>query len=120
MHNLTARKYSAGGGWLCDDCGSSEVSLRAGLDTLAACLAGVADNQIRGQQGLRAVRPRCPPRLLDVDAAAASGRYTREQLLDLAANADLGFDRLLFADALSALPQITDAAFAEYRAPTPP
>jgi ribosomal 50S subunit-associated protein YjgA (DUF615 family) len=33
----------------------------------------------------------------------------------LAANADLGFDRLLFADALGALTQITDAAFAEYR-----
>jgi hypothetical protein len=29
--------------------------------------------------------------------------------------ADHGFDRLLFADALGALTQITDAAFAEYR-----
>jgi hypothetical protein len=45
-----------------------------------------------------------------------SGRYTREQLLELAAEADHGFDRLLFADALGALTQITDAAFAEYRA----
>jgi hypothetical protein len=34
----------------------------------------------------------------------------------LAAEADHGFDRLLFADALGALTQITDAAFAEYRA----
>ena len=33
-----------------------------------------------------------------------------------AANADHGFDRLLFADALGALTQITDTAFAEYRA----
>lgn len=55
-----------------------------------------------------------PRDFLDVDAAISSGRYTRERLLDLAANADLGFDRLLFADALGALPQITDAAFAEY------
>lgn len=54
-----------------------------------------------------------------MDAAVTSGRYTREQLLDLAANADLGFGRLLFADALGALPQITDAAFAEYRADPP-
>jgi len=36
-------------------------------------------------------------------------------LLELAAEADHGFDRLLFADALGALTQITDAAFAEYR-----
>lgn len=56
-----------------------------------------------------------PRDFLDVDAAITSGRYTREQLLELAADADLGFDRLLFADALGALPQITDAAFAEYR-----
>jgi hypothetical protein len=51
-----------------------------------------------------------------VDAAIMSGRYTREQLLELAAEADRGFDRLLFADALGALTQITDTAFAEYRA----
>ncbi len=56
-----------------------------------------------------------PRDFLDVDAAIASGRYTREQLLELAAEADRGFDRLLFADALGALTQITDAAFAEYR-----
>jgi len=56
-----------------------------------------------------------PRDFLDVDAAVMSGRYTREQLLELAAQADHGFDRLLFADALGALSQITDAAFAEYR-----
>jgi hypothetical protein len=57
-----------------------------------------------------------PRDFLDVDAAIMSGRYTREQLLELAADADGGFDRLLFADALGALTQITDTAFAEYRA----
>jgi hypothetical protein len=56
-----------------------------------------------------------PRDFLDVDAAVMSGRYTREQLLELAAEADRGFDRLLFADALGALTQITDTAFAEYR-----
>ena len=50
-----------------------------------------------------------PRDFLDVDAAITSGRYTREQLLELAAEADHGFDRLLFADALGALTQITDA-----------
>lgn len=57
-----------------------------------------------------------PRDFLDVDAAIMSGRYTRERVLELAAEADRGFDRLLFADALGALTQITDAAFAEYRA----
>jgi hypothetical protein len=36
-----------------------------------------------------------PRDFLDVDAAITSGRYTREQLLELAADADHGFDRLL-------------------------
>jgi hypothetical protein len=57
-----------------------------------------------------------PRDFLDVDAAVTSGRYTRERLLELATNADHGFDRLLFADALGALTQITDTAFTEYRA----
>ncbi len=48
-----------------------------------------------------------PRDFLDVDAAVMSGRYTRGQLLALAAEADHGFDRLLFADALGALTQIT-------------
>jgi hypothetical protein len=42
-----------------------------------------------------------PRDFLDVDAAIMSGRYTREQLLELAAEADRGFDRLLSADALT-------------------
>jgi hypothetical protein len=56
-----------------------------------------------------------PRDFLDVDAAVMSGRYTREKLLELASEAGRGFDRLLFADALGALTQITDAAFVEYR-----
>jgi hypothetical protein len=51
---------------------------------------------------------------LDVDAAVAAGRYSRARLIELATNADAGFDRARFADALGALAQITDAAFAEY------
>jgi hypothetical protein len=56
-----------------------------------------------------------PRDFLDVNAVLLSGRYSREQLLELAAEADRGFDRLIFADALGALTQITDVAFAEYR-----
>lgn len=55
-----------------------------------------------------------PRDFLDVDAAVVSGRFSHEQLLDLAANADSGFDPAMFAHALGALRQITDAAFAEY------
>jgi hypothetical protein len=43
-----------------------------------------------------------------------SGRYTRERLLELAAAADPGFDKQMFASALGALVQITDAEFTEY------
>jgi hypothetical protein len=50
-------------------------------------------------------------------AAVTSGRYTREQLLELAKNADAGFDEQVFADALGVLGQITDDAFAEYTTP---
>ncbi len=47
----------------------------------------------------------------------ASGRYDRERLLELAAAADPGFEMKMFAEALGALAQITDAAFAEYGIP---
>ena len=57
-----------------------------------------------------------PRDFLDIDAAVCSGRFTRERLLDLAANADSGFDPTMFAYALGALAQITDAAFAAYGA----
>lgn len=43
-----------------------------------------------------------------MDAAIQSGRYTRNRLLELAAGADGGFDRHVFAGALGALTQITD------------
>lgn len=51
---------------------------------------------------------------LDVDAAVTSGRYSRERLLELAASADAGFDRLMFAEALGSLAQRTDTDFDEY------
>jgi hypothetical protein len=58
---------------------------------------------------------RAQPRdFLDVDAAIQSKRYTRERLLELAAGADAGFDRALFADALASLRSVTDTAFEEY------
>jgi hypothetical protein len=51
---------------------------------------------------------------LDVDAILASGRYTGDQLLRLASDADAGFNAAAFADALGALAQITDADFDLY------
>ena len=51
---------------------------------------------------------------LDVDAAIVSGRYTNDQLLELASDADSGFDVAMFVHALGALAQITDEAFDKY------
>jgi hypothetical protein len=51
---------------------------------------------------------------VDVDAILASGRYTEEQLLDLAADHDPGFDRLWFAEALTAIDRLPDSLFRPY------
>ena len=51
---------------------------------------------------------------LDVDAVLQSGNFTRDRLLSLATAADAGFDPAMFADALGALRQITDADFDLY------
>jgi hypothetical protein len=48
-----------------------------------------------------------------VDVAALSERYQLERLCELAAEKDAGFDRRVFADALSAAAAHSDAAFAE-------
>ncbi len=58
-----------------------------------------------------------PRDFLDIDAAFTSGRYGHDRLLELAKNADDGFEPRMFADALGALTQITDDAFAEYGVP---
>jgi hypothetical protein len=47
-----------------------------------------------------------------VDVAALLGRYTLEQLCELATEKDAGFDRRVFADALAAAAAHSDAAFA--------
>jgi hypothetical protein len=48
-----------------------------------------------------------------VAVAALLGRYTLEQLCELAAEKDAGFDRRVFVDALAAAAAHSDAAFAE-------
>lgn len=49
---------------------------------------------------------------VDVDAVLRSGRYTVDDLIRLAADADPGFDKAMFAVALSALKRIPDQALA--------
>jgi hypothetical protein len=49
-----------------------------------------------------------------VDALVESGRYTREQLLDLAARRDAGFDREVFAEMLAYVRRRTDEEFTVY------
>ncbi|MGE5828231.1 MAG: nucleotidyl transferase AbiEii/AbiGii toxin family protein [Micromonosporaceae bacterium] len=51
---------------------------------------------------------------LDIDAAITSGRYTLDQLCDLAQDADAGFDRQLFAAMLARVERFDDADFTEY------
>ncbi|MEU4230696.1 nucleotidyl transferase AbiEii/AbiGii toxin family protein [Nonomuraea sp. NPDC026600] len=51
---------------------------------------------------------------VDVDAVLRSGHYTIDDLSRLAADADPGFDRTMFAVALSALGRIPDQALAHH------
>lgn len=51
---------------------------------------------------------------LDIDAAIVSGRYSMDQLCDLAHEADSGFDRQLFASMLGQIERLDDEDFTEY------
>ena len=73
------------------------------------------DDVVAGK--MSALFTRAEPRdFLDVDAALATGRYTREQLLELAEQADAGFDRRLLADLFAMLQRYPDRRFAAYGA----
>lgn len=66
---------------------------------------------------MSALFTRAEPRdFLDVDAALTTGRYTREQLLALAEQADAGFDRRVLADLFVMLQRYPDRRFAAYGA----
>jgi len=51
---------------------------------------------------------------LDVDAIRQAAPYTDEQLLDLAAEHDLGFERQMFASLLARVSELTGADVVEY------
>jgi hypothetical protein len=51
---------------------------------------------------------------IDVDALLTTGRFSRDRLLDLAASRDLGFDRAVFAQMLSALDLYPDSELVAY------
>lgn len=51
---------------------------------------------------------------IDVDAIVTSGRYTEDELLNLAADHDPGFDRSRFAEALTAINRLPDSLFQPY------
>jgi hypothetical protein len=51
---------------------------------------------------------------IDVDAIVTSGRYTADELLDLAADHDPGFDQSRFAEALAAIDRLPDRLFQPY------
>ncbi|MFV2022577.1 nucleotidyl transferase AbiEii/AbiGii toxin family protein [Micromonospora sp. LOL_023] len=71
------------------------------------------DDVVTGK--MSALFTRAEPRdFLDVDAALATGRYTREQVLELAEQADAGFDRRVLADLFAMLQRYPDRRFAAY------
>ena len=57
-----------------------------------------------------------PRDFLDVDTILASGRYTRQQLMSVAAEHNPGFSPGMFAESLSYLHRIADREFAAYGA----
>lgn len=64
---------------------------------------------------VNAVYSRGEPRdLLDLDAIRASGRFTDEQLLHVAAERDPGFDRHIFAEQLGRADRLPPDAVASY------
>jgi hypothetical protein len=73
------------------------------------------DDVVAGK--MSALFTRAEPRdFLDVDAAVVTGYYTRERLLELAVQADAGFDRRIFADLLTMLQRYPNRRFAAYEA----
>jgi hypothetical protein len=73
------------------------------------------DDVVAGK--MSALFTRAEPRdFLDVDAAVMTGYYTRERLLELAEEADAGFDRRVFADLLAMLHRYPDRRFTAYEA----
>jgi hypothetical protein len=73
------------------------------------------DDVVAGK--MSALFTRAEPRgFLDVDAAVVSGRFTREQLLDLAEQADAGFDRTVPAELWGMLPRYPERRFMAYGA----
>jgi hypothetical protein len=73
------------------------------------------DDVVAGK--MSALFTRAEPRdFLDIDAAVTTGRYTRDQILELAEQADAGFDRQILADLFAMLERYPDRRFAAYDA----
>jgi hypothetical protein len=71
------------------------------------------DDVVAGK--MSALYTRAEPRdFIDVDAAVTSGRYTYEELCQLAEQSDAGFDRQIMAELLGVLPRYPDRRFAAY------
>jgi predicted nucleotidyltransferase component of viral defense system len=51
---------------------------------------------------------------IDVNGALTSGRYSRDDLVRLAEEHDPGFDRRMFAQALTAIKRLPDSEFTVY------
>jgi len=66
---------------------------------------------------MSALYTRAEPRdFLDIDAALSTRRYTRARLLELAEEADAGFERRVLADLFAMLERYPDRRLAAYGA----
>ncbi len=70
-----------------------------------------ADDVVAGKMSAL-YTPGEPRDFLDIDAALSTGRYRRARLLDLAEQADSGFDRRILADLFKILEHYPDRRFA--------
>lgn len=99
---------------------SYKVELAANWRALPPVLMDIgpvlhADDVVAGK--MSALYTRAEPRdFLDVDAALTTGRYTRARLLELAEQADAGFERRILADLFAMLERYPDRRLAAYGA----
>lgn len=86
---------------------------RGGPAAVADDLIVAYEHAVAGK--MDALYNRWAPRdFLDVAAILASGRYTQDQLLDVAAQHNPGFSVDLFAESLSYLQRVPDREFTAY------
>jgi hypothetical protein len=71
------------------------------------------DFVVAGRMSMLAGRGR-PEDFVAINAVLRAGRYTRDRLIELLAERDIGYDPFVFAGVLAELPHIPDEEFAAH------